>query len=425
LSFIASKNVDTPLGQGYDGCSVMRGHLGGVQKLIMDIAPKAIYIHCASHSLDLAICDACDDRNIKLFFGTVRTIVNFIKASSKRQNLLKNAIQATQCDTKRQKLTKLVEHRWVEKQTSVLVFKQLFSSVVVLLEYMTENGDSETSANSRAYLKSIKDLDFSVCLFVISRVFAILKPYTEMRQSRSCDLAQCYNNIQDVALYLAELKYDERKFNELIDDLQNFSHDNDIMFTISRTNKHKSVSNYVKHIYESFIQTTLLELDRRFNKHQHIAIDIINSLPSTVIDKTLSDVKNIFHFYQTDLPSSNLDVVTAEFEMWQQKWKKTPQEDRPSNVITTLNALIPIKSFYPNLNCLFEIFAILPVTVATAERSFSTMKRIKTTVRNSIGDKRLSNLALIHIHRDIATDLNVEDIINIFCKDKRRIKFTN
>jgi hypothetical protein len=180
----------------------------------------------------------------------------------------------------------------------------------------------------------------------------------------------------------------------------------------------------VEHVYESF-QTVLLELDQRFNKHQHIAIDIINLIPSTVIDKTISDVQNMFNFYQTDLPSSNLDVITAEFEMWQQKWKKNSTRRPTVEYHTILNALIPIKSFCPNLNCLFEVFAILPVTVATAERSFSTMKRIKTTVRNSIGDKRLSNLALIYIRRDITTNLSVEDIINIFCKDQRRIKFTN
>jgi hypothetical protein len=39
------------------------------------------------------------------------------------------------------------------------------------------------------------------------------------------------------------------------------------------------------------------------------------------------------------------------------------------------------------------IFAILTVVVATAERSFSTIKRIKTTLRNRIGDKRVSDLA--------------------------------
>jgi hypothetical protein len=142
----------TNLGQGYDGCSVMSGHIGGVQKLIFDIEPKAVYVDCASHSLDLVTCDAYDARNIQLFFGTVKTSVRFVSASPKRQNLLKNAVATTNFDTKRRKLTKLVEHRWVEKHTSVLVSKQLFSSVIILLEHMIGNGDAETIANSLAYI---------------------------------------------------------------------------------------------------------------------------------------------------------------------------------------------------------------------------------------------------------------------------------
>ncbi|CAF3682810.1 unnamed protein product [Rotaria sp. Silwood1] len=128
---------------------------------------------------------------------------------------------------------------------------------------------------------------------------------------------------------------------------------------------------------------------------------------------------------KNDLPSNDMNLLATEFDMWQHKWKKTSIAKKPSNVIDSLNALLSLRSFYPNLYCLFELFAILPVTVSTAERSFSTMKRIITILRNSIGDERLSNLALIHIHHDIASNLNVEDLINIFCKDKRRIKFTN
>ncbi|CAF1512951.1 unnamed protein product [Rotaria sordida] len=313
INYLRSTGLDLAYlrGQGYDGCSVMSGHIGGVQKLISNIEPKAVYVHCASHSLDLAICDACDDRNIQIFFGTVKTIVKFIRASPKRQNLLKNAITVTHCDTKRQKLSKLVEHRWVEKQTSVLVFKQFFPSIVVALEYMIENCDSDTSANSRAYLKSITDLDFIICLFVVSRVFAILKPYTEKLQSKNCELTQCYGNIQDVATHLAELKYNEKKFDELINELGVFLHDNDITSTIPRTNKFQNVTDYLRHTYEIFVETTLSELDTRFSKHQKNTISIINLLPSTVIDKTLIDVNDIFEFYRSDLPSNNIDIVKA------------------------------------------------------------------------------------------------------------------
>nr|XP_042913026.1 uncharacterized protein LOC122273036 [Parasteatoda tepidariorum] len=41
-------------------------------------------------------------------------------------------------------------------------------------------------------------------------------------------------------------------------------------------------------------------------------------------------------------------------------------------------------------------------TTATPERSFSTLKRLKTYLRNKMGDKRLTGLALLSVHRDLA-----------------------
>ncbi|CAF4282758.1 unnamed protein product, partial [Rotaria sordida] len=51
--------IENNRGQGYDGASVVAGKLGGVQKLIKDIAPRAVYIHCSNHSLDLVLSYAC------------------------------------------------------------------------------------------------------------------------------------------------------------------------------------------------------------------------------------------------------------------------------------------------------------------------------------------------------------------------------
>ena len=50
-------------GQCYDGAAAMSDCRSGVAKRIMDDEPKAIYIHCYGHSLDLAISDTvkrCD-----------------------------------------------------------------------------------------------------------------------------------------------------------------------------------------------------------------------------------------------------------------------------------------------------------------------------------------------------------------------------
>ena len=74
---------------------------------------------------------------------------------------------------------------------------------------------------------------------------------------------------------------------------------------------------------------------------------------------------------------------------------------------------------------LLLILCILPVTFCSAERSFSGLKRIKTPLRSTMGNERLSFLALLHVHRDI--DINVEDIIDEFnrCHARRLQLATN
>jgi hypothetical protein len=95
--------------------------------------------------------------------------------------------------------------------------------------------------------------------------------------------------------------------------LENFANDNCIQFTIARASKHKNVPDDVKHIYDTFIQRAVTELRNRFSKHQMIVARIMHLLPSDVVDKTFDDVKNKFGFYESDIQSSDIDIITAEF----------------------------------------------------------------------------------------------------------------
>lgn len=64
----------------------------------------------------------------------------------------------------------------------------------------------------------------------------------------------------------------------------------------------------------------------------------------------------------------------------------------------------------------------MPVSSATSERSFSAMRRVKNYLRSTMGDERLSNLSLMHIHRQIAITKNkvLDDFIN---SKNRRLDF--
>ena len=53
-----------------------------------------------------------------------------------------------------------------------------------------------------------------------------------------------------------------------------------------------------------------------------------------------------------------------------------------------------------DLCTLFQLYLTLPVTSATAERSFSKLKLIKTYLRSTIKQVRLSALAVISIEHE-------------------------
>lgn len=66
------------------------------------------------------------------------------------------------------------------------------------------------------------------------------------------------------------------------------------------------------------------------------------------------------------------------------------------------------------------IFLSLPVTVASAERSFSKLKLIKNYLRNSISQDQLTNISILNIERGRNEELDVEKLIVDFSNQKSR-----
>ena len=62
---------------------------------------------------------------------------------------------------------------------------------------------------------------------------------------------------------------------------------------------------------------------------------------------------------------------------------------------------------------------LLPVSSASAERSFSALKLIKTTLRNAMGNDRLSNLAVLSIESMRVKRLDLEEFVDRFAENHR------
>ncbi len=78
---------------------------------------------------------------------------------------------------------------------------------------------------------------------------------------------------------------------------------------------------------------------------------------------------------------------------------------------------------FPEFAKLARIALVIPVSSAAAERGFSCMKRIKTSLRNRLTEKKLKNLMMISLegpHLTAASEVLIK-ANKIFFKKKERV----
>ncbi|XP_060858893.1 uncharacterized protein LOC132936221 [Metopolophium dirhodum] len=101
-------------------------------------------------------------------------------------------------------------------------------------------------------------------------------------------------------------------------------------------------------------------------------------------------------------------------------WQRRLRNLETSNYRNAMEALsICNPEIYPNIFKLLTIFATLPVSTAQNERSFSSLKKIKTYLRNTMGQKRLNGLAMLSINRK--DRIESKQVLDELAVKKRRL----
>jgi hypothetical protein len=74
-------------GQGYDGAANMSGRFKGLQSRILKRNPKALYVHCQAHCLNLVLVESAKSNICFVsFFNLVEKLYAFVANSSKRHS---------------------------------------------------------------------------------------------------------------------------------------------------------------------------------------------------------------------------------------------------------------------------------------------------------------------------------------------------
>ncbi|WOH01515.1 hypothetical protein DCAR_0520899 [Daucus carota subsp. sativus] len=123
-----------------------------------------------------------------------------------------------------------------------------------------------------------------------------------------------------------------------------------------------------------------------------------------------------FHSAFSYSDSSDVDLNDLYSEL------KVLQSTLPDKLMSATEILEFVISAdcYPNALIAYRIFLTVPVTVASAERSFSKLKLIKTYLRSSMSQERLNGLAIISIEKELLEHIDSNIIINDFASRKAR-----
>lgn len=418
-------DVANIVGQGYDGASSMAGKFNGVQAEIKKLYPKALFVHCANHRLNLALSSAMSVTHIRNCLGTMSDVCNLFRNHSFAGVTLKNKINELLPSSKRSRLVGLCNTRFVERHDSVIVFVELLDPVVASLQSLSESSKS-ISHTAQQLLSAMEKSSFLISLLVCEKLLSFTVRLSTYLQNPQYDLSSALEYATDVIKQLKTLREDaDEEFHKIFEKssskMKNLF---DCEIKIPRlAGKQTMRDNYQAETPEEYFRRAIFipcteELISNLELRFETNIDVLSAfnilLPKNLEKNTSDRLNSLSSYFSENVSDTEVEV---EYSLWYEKWKSTEKQLRPDNALSSLSAC-PVE-LYPTIHCLLKIFATLPVSTASAERSFSTMKRLKTYLRSKTGDERLTSLALLSVHWN--QDINPEEVLNIMGRRNRRI----
>ena len=113
----------------------------------------------------------------------------------------------------------------------------------------------------------------------------------------------------------------------------------------------------------------------------------------------------------TLLTSTQLKVIVLHVEL--HITQQTLRDDAKS-ISDALDKLKPMKEGFTTLWNLMHLTLTFPVSNAKCERSFSVLKLIKTYLRASMDQKRLTSLGTISIEKTAGDSLDLDRVVDRF-----------
>ncbi|KAK9053315.1 hypothetical protein SSX86_029948 [Deinandra increscens subsp. villosa] len=432
-------------GQGYDGASNMSGEFNGLKALILKENLSAYFVHCFAHQLQLVVVGlATKHHEIFKFFGEVSNLINVVSASCKRidvgrekqrENLQLNPeVETGRGKNQELSLARPGDTRWSSHEKTLHRLIILFPVVIEVLEYI-ETSASDDAHKSQAdgleiYMKSFT---FVFYLHMMKEILGITNKLCEALQKKDQDIVNACQLIRSTKAQL--LDYRLEGFDSLLKDVTTFCDKYEIEVVkmedeyVDPKNRRKKTNitnrhHYVVNNFNTVLDMQIQEYERRFNEVTTNLLMLMNCLSpcnsfSAFNKQNLLDLAGMYPY---DFNIDEKDKLKYELGHYIYNMKDDTRFANLNGVGDLAKRMVETRKHidYPLVYRLMKLSLVLPVATASVERSFSSMKHVKTDVRNRMGDGYMNDSCICFVERDLFQQVSVEDVMQRFQKMKSR-----
>lgn len=404
-----------------------------MQALIKRKQPKAEYVHCAAHNLNLVLNDSVNEiEDITSFYDTIQSLYVFFSESLPRWQLLNSDIKNNQ--TVAYTLKKLCPTRWSSRYDSLLAIKNNYLSILKCLSNLSVTAKKTMDRCEANGLKNkIENLNFIFILQFQGSILENTNILSKSLQSSSIDMSTATDLLEKVLLNFNKLRDNfDTTISQSIEIAQKWGINSTFQDKrIKKVNKFfdelaadEPVTNPVKRlrvcVFNKCLDLLINQLNIRFDCFKNIykCFDILhpNSIARFDSSELENKAMNLIEKYPDDLnPNLISELNQLKLLLGNKLTNIKTIKDFATFILIENDFLL---SSLPNLSTALQLFLVLPVTSASAERSFSKLKLIKSFLRSAMTNERLNCLALISIENERASNLDLDELVAQFLNSK-------
>ena len=302
------------------------------------------------------------------------------------------------------------------------------------MEDVSEGVDRAKAVEATGLLLQIKSFKFLLSLIMFDRILTCTRSLSDYLQHAQVNLAKATDLVSATVSTLELFRTDE-EWNKLFSYAQSVAEVKHIPITNPQPPRQRQLPKHLQggivlaptgtreilstsqqyrvNLYFPVLDAFLAELGHRFSQENieiMRAIQAFNPDSEHFLDHT--HLKPIALTYSLDYRLLRMESTLA---------KRTLAKAEMETVGDVLLELTPLRPAFSTLLKAIQIALTIAVSTAECERSFSALKRIKTYLRSTMTEQRLTDLAILAIEKELASDLSLDAVVNEFATvDKNR-----